>query len=44
MIAARLAAVRKKLYVISSATKAQQQYQTMARRRSGEVTPRSVPT
>ncbi|KAI5868123.1 Serine/threonine-protein kinase ATG1 [Durotheca rogersii] len=41
MINGRLAALRKKLQMIANASKAQQQ--TIIRKRSGDVTPRSVP-
>ncbi|KUI61906.1 Serine/threonine-protein kinase ATG1 [Cytospora mali] len=45
MITSRLAAVRKKMRMIASAAKLQQQQQqTFGRRRSGDVTPRSVPS
>ncbi|KLU89019.1 ULK/ULK protein kinase [Magnaporthiopsis poae ATCC 64411] len=43
MIKSRLSSVRNKARMISNASKAQQQ-QSLARRRSGEVTPRSVPS
>ncbi|KAJ9155049.1 Serine/threonine-protein kinase ATG1 [Pleurostoma richardsiae] len=42
MITSRLANVRKKMHMIANASKAQQQQQSLARRRSGDVTPRSV--
>ncbi|KAK3899023.1 hypothetical protein C8A05DRAFT_37373 [Staphylotrichum tortipilum] len=42
MINSRLANLRKKMHAIAAASKAQQQMS--ARRRSGDVTPRSVPT
>jgi serine/threonine-protein kinase ULK/ATG1 len=45
MINTRLTAVRKKMRLIEAASKAQQQQQqSAARRRSGDVTPRSVPS
>ncbi|KAJ0116487.1 hypothetical protein J7T55_007467 [Diaporthe amygdali] len=45
MITGRLASVRKKMRMIASATKLQQQQQQdLVRRRSGDVTPRSVPS
>ncbi|KAF3770039.1 hypothetical protein M406DRAFT_66486 [Cryphonectria parasitica EP155] len=42
MITGRLTTVRRKLRMIASATKQQQQTQTIARRRSGDGTPRSL--
>lgn len=44
MITGRLGSVRKKMRMIASATKLQQQQQDLVRRRSGDVTPRSVPS
>ncbi|KAK7736930.1 Serine/threonine-protein kinase [Diaporthe eres] len=45
MITGRLSSVRKKMRMIASATKLQQQQQQdLVRRRSGDVTPRSVPS
>ncbi|KAK4151757.1 hypothetical protein C8A00DRAFT_35567 [Chaetomidium leptoderma] len=45
MINTRLSSLRKRIHAISAASKAQQQQQLLvARRRSGDVTPRSVPT
>lgn len=44
MITGRLSSVRKKMRMIASATKLQQQQQDLVRRRSGDVTPRSVPS
>lgn len=45
MINSRLSSLRKRMHAIAAAAKAQQQQQQMAaRRRSGDVTPRSVPT
>ncbi|KAJ4292163.1 Serine/threonine-protein kinase [Collariella sp. IMI 366227] len=46
MISTRLTSLRKKMHAIAAASKAQQQQQQLvaARRRSGDVTPRSVPT
>ncbi|KAG8161501.1 hypothetical protein KVR01_008488 [Diaporthe batatas] len=44
MITGRLSSVRKKMRMIASATKLQQQQQDVVRRRSGDVTPRSVPS
>ncbi|KAL8371471.1 hypothetical protein RB595_001320 [Gaeumannomyces hyphopodioides] len=44
MIKSRLSSVRNKARMISNASKAQQQQQSLARRRSGDVTPRSVPS
>ncbi|KAK4123926.1 Pkinase-domain-containing protein [Parathielavia appendiculata] len=46
MINGRLASLRKRMYAIAAASKAQQQQQQQmtARRRSGDVTPRSVPS
>ncbi|KAK1750677.1 Serine/threonine-protein kinase ATG1 [Echria macrotheca] len=44
MVTGRLTTVRKKMHMIARASKAQQQsQQTMMRRRSGDMTPRSVP-
>lgn len=43
MITGRLTSVRKKMRMIASAAKLQQQH-TLGRRRSGDVTPRSVPS
>lgn len=43
MITGRLASVQKKKRMIASVAKLQQQ-QTLGRRRSGDVTPRSVPS
>ncbi|KAH8895127.1 Serine/threonine-protein kinase ATG1 [Thozetella sp. PMI_491] len=45
MLTGRLGLVRKKIHIIEAASKAQeqQQHHSMARRRSGDVTPRSVP-
>jgi serine/threonine-protein kinase ULK/ATG1 len=44
MISARLTSLRKRMHVIASASRAQQQHQQIAtRRRSGDVTPRSIP-
>ncbi|KAL2134263.1 hypothetical protein VTI74DRAFT_630 [Chaetomium olivicolor] len=43
MINTRLTSLRKKMHAIAAASKAQQQHQLAARRRSGDVTPRSVP-
>ncbi|KAI1485085.1 hypothetical protein F5X96DRAFT_373337 [Biscogniauxia mediterranea] len=42
MITARLSALRKKMQIIANASKAQQQ--SLLRKRSGEMAPRSVPT
>ncbi|KAH9884587.1 hypothetical protein F4778DRAFT_556127 [Xylariomycetidae sp. FL2044] len=42
MITGRLAALRKKMQMIANASRAQQQ--ELSRKRSGDVTPRSVPT
>lgn len=42
MVTTRLAAVRKKMHLIATAEKAEQQQQYLVRRRSGDVTPRSV--
>ncbi|EJT74355.1 ULK/ULK protein kinase [Gaeumannomyces tritici R3-111a-1] len=44
MIKSRLSSVRNKSRMISNASKVQQQQQSLARRRSGDVTPRSVPS
>ncbi len=46
MLTTRLALVRKKIHMIEVASKAQeqQQQQNAVRRRSGDVTPRSMPT
>lgn len=44
MIKSRLSSVRNKARMISNASKAQQQQQSLARRRSGDYTPRSVPS
>ncbi|KAK3374960.1 hypothetical protein B0H63DRAFT_261919 [Podospora didyma] len=44
MVTGRLGTVRKKLHMIATASRAQQQQQhNMVRRRSGDITPRSVP-
>jgi serine/threonine-protein kinase ULK/ATG1 len=44
MISSRLTTVRKKMWEIAEAEKSQQALQMAARRRSGDVTPRSAPT
>ncbi|OAA58087.1 serine/threonine-protein kinase [Niveomyces insectorum RCEF 264] len=44
MIKTRLAVVRRKAHAISNHSRAAQQQQSLVRRRSGDVTPRSVPS
>ncbi|OHE94591.1 hypothetical protein CORC01_10119 [Colletotrichum orchidophilum] len=44
MITARLSTVRKKMAMIAEASRSQQAAQLQSRRRSGDVTPRSVPS
>jgi serine/threonine-protein kinase ULK/ATG1 len=44
MVTGRLSTVRKKMRMIEAASKGQQQQQLLVRRRSGDVTPRSVPS
>ncbi|KAB5570598.1 hypothetical protein GE09DRAFT_713221 [Coniochaeta sp. 2T2.1] len=44
MVTGRLATVRKKMRMIEAASKGQQQQQLLVRRRSGDVTPRSIPS
>lgn len=43
MVTSRLAAVRSKMQMVASATRAQQQQQNLVRRRSGDASPRSSP-
>lgn len=44
MVTGRLSTVRKKMRMIEAASKGQQQQQLLVRRRSGDTTPRSVPS